>query len=77
MSEENSVEIEKRKENVFKFIKEKKDWFVYIILGFITFIGVWIRTLNIDGLKDIATNSWTLGPDLDPFLFLRWAKYIV
>src|SRR3989344_2517115 len=21
-------------------------------------------------------NDWTLGPDLDPFLFLRWAEYI-
>jgi len=77
MPDENSAEIEKRKESVLKFLKEKKDWFVYLILAFITFVGVWIRTLNIDGLKDITTNSWTLGPDLDPFLFLRWAKYIV
>ena len=29
------------------------------------------------GLWDIAANNWTLGPDLDPFLFLRWAQYIV
>ena len=29
------------------------------------------------GLWDITRDNWTLGPDLDPFLFLRWAKYIV
>src|SRR4030043_417950 len=26
------------------------------------------------GLWDITTNTWTLGPDLDPWLFLRYAK---
>ncbi|OGJ15888.1 hypothetical protein A3K73_01860 [Candidatus Pacearchaeota archaeon RBG_13_36_9] len=29
------------------------------------------------GLWDITTNTWTLGPDLDPWLFLRYAKAIV
>ena len=29
------------------------------------------------GLWDITTNSWTLGPDLDPWLFERYAKIIV
>ncbi|MEN9625893.1 MAG: hypothetical protein RL557_221 [archaeon] len=29
------------------------------------------------GLWDITTNSWTLGPDLDPWLFLRSAETIV
>ena len=29
------------------------------------------------GLWDITTNTWTLGPDLDPWLFLRYAKTIV
>src|SRR3989344_3095434 len=28
------------------------------------------------GLWDITTNSYTLGPDLDPWLFLRVAKTI-
>ena len=30
-----------------------------------------IRTSNIPGLKNAATGEWVLGPDLDPFLFLR------
>jgi len=29
------------------------------------------------GLWDITTNDWTLGPDLDPWLFTRYAKTIV
>jgi len=70
-------ELEKRKENVINFLKEKKTWIFYILLAFITFIGFYIRTRNISKLKDITTGTWTLGPDLDPFLFLRWAKDIL
>src|SRR3989344_3255710 len=29
------------------------------------------------GLWDITTNNWTLGPDLDPWLFLRTAESVV
>ncbi len=29
------------------------------------------------GLWDVTTNSWTLGPDLDPWLFERLAEYYV
>ena len=70
-------ELEDRKKKVLGFLKQKNTWMTYILLAFITFIGVYIRTRNIPKLKDITTGTWTLGPDLDPFLFLRWAKYIV
>ena len=70
-------DLEIRKEKVINFFKKKKDWIFYLILSFIVFIGMSIRTRNISKLKDISTGTWTLGPDLDPFLFLRWAKYIV
>jgi len=69
--------IEERKKKIIKFLKEKKDWIYYLILSFLIFIGVYLRSLNIPKLKDITTGTWTLGPDLDPFLFLRWAQYIV
>jgi len=69
--------VEQRKERMFKFIKQKTNWISYLLLGLITYIAVYIRTRNMGGLKDITTGTWTLGPDLDPFLFLRWAKYIV
>jgi asparagine N-glycosylation enzyme membrane subunit Stt3 len=77
MEKSESEILRERKEKVIKFLKEKKDWGVYIILSFIVLVSFRIRTLNIDKLKDITTRTWTLGPDLDPFLFLRWAKDIV
>ncbi len=35
-----------------------------------------IRTSNVPYLIDETTGEYTLGPDLDPFLFLRYAKTI-
>lgn len=74
-----------RKEKIVNFLKKRYDWIVYIVLAFIVYLSVRIRTrpmaINPNTGKpllwDIATDSWTLGPDLDPFLFLRWAEYIV
>ena len=73
----NNSEIEERKRKILKFLKEKKEWITYIILSGIIFVSLYIRTRNIPRLIDITTNDWTLAPDLDPFLFLRWAKDIV
>ncbi|MEI6731241.1 MAG: STT3 domain-containing protein [archaeon] len=52
-------------------------WIVYVILAALVVFAYWIRTLNLSKLRDITTGGWTLGPDLDPFLFLRWAKEIL
>src|SRR3989344_9157760 len=73
--EEANEVIEIRKEKIAQLLKGR-EWIYYIILAVITWIAVYIRTRNIPRLKDIATGTWTLGPDLDPFLFLRWAEYI-
>jgi len=73
---ENKDIVELRKEKIKKLFG-KNNIIYYIILLVITWLAVFIRTLNVDKLKDVTTNSWTLGPDLDPFLFLRWAEYIV
>ncbi|MBU0957464.1 MAG: hypothetical protein KKF56_01500 [Nanoarchaeota archaeon] len=57
-----------------------KDYFKLMflpILAWIVYIASFIRTRNLPGLRDVVTGGWTLGPDLDPFLFLRWAKDIV
>src|SRR3989338_4817771 len=75
--EHSEETIEKRKERVLFFLKQKKEWIYYIILLGIVYVGFYVRTLNISKLKDITTNDWALAPDLDPYLFLRWAKYIV
>jgi asparagine N-glycosylation enzyme membrane subunit Stt3 len=80
MEKETSVsekDIEKRKKQIVNFFKKSGSWIYYAILSFILFISVYIRTRNISKLKDITTGTWTLGPDLDPFLFLRWAQSIV
>ena len=69
--------ISKRKEEVIHFVKKRSIWIIYACLAVIVYIAVWIRTRNLSGLRDITTGGWTLGPDLDPFLFLRYAKYIV
>ena len=66
-----------RRGKVFSYLKSNYEWLTYLCLAIITYLAVKIRTNNLAGLKDITTNDWTLGPDLDPFLFLRWAKEIV
>ncbi len=69
--------VDKRKERVLSFLKSRTNWIVYALLALVVFIAVKIRTANIPGLRDVTTNDFTLGPDLDPFLFLRYAKTIV
>ncbi len=72
--------IEERKKKVFGFIKNNPYVLVIGALLILVALGVFLRSLPMTdhngqpGLWDITTNSWTLGPDLDPFLFLRYAK---
>ena len=72
----SGADIEKRKKDIVNLFKKSGNWIYYAILAVIVFVSVYIRTRNIPKLKDITTGTWTLGPDLDPFLFLRWAQYI-
>ena len=58
----------------------KKNWFwilIIVLLAAILIFNVFLRTQNVNQLKDITTGNYTLGPDLDPFLYLRLAKDIV
>lgn len=66
-----------RKEKLLKFFKNKYDWLIYVGLAIVVYLAVKIRTLNLSGLRDVTTGGWTLGPDLDPFLFMRYAKEII
>lgn len=78
--EEN--QLKERKEKIFSFFKKGQGW-VVIVLIIAIILGVYIRSLPMTdhngkpGLWDITTNTWALGPDLDPWLFLRNAKTIV
>ncbi len=69
--------IDKRKEQILTFARVKTSWIFYAILAVIVYISVKIRTANLPLLRDVTNSSWALGPDLDPWLFTRWAKYIV
>ncbi|MDP3881836.1 MAG: STT3 domain-containing protein [Nanoarchaeota archaeon] len=77
--------IRERKEKFIALIKTNYNWIAYILLAFIVWIAVKIRMAPMKinpatgkpGLWDITRDHWTLGPDLDPFLFLRWAKEII
>lgn len=73
----DDVVVERRKEAVANFFRKNPRIIIYVALIVLVVFAVWLRTLNTDKLRDVTTNDWTLGPDLDPFLFLRWAEYIV
>jgi asparagine N-glycosylation enzyme membrane subunit Stt3 len=83
--EEEQIEdklIEERKKKAIAFLKKE---YVYISIALLALVilGVYIRSLPMQdhggrpGLWDITTNTWTLGPDLDPWLFTRYAKTMI
>jgi len=77
--------IKQRKEKVVGFFKKNYNVLFAVILITLVILGVYIRyqPLSIHsetgkpGLWDATTNDYTLGPDLDPFLFLRYAKDMI
>jgi asparagine N-glycosylation enzyme membrane subunit Stt3 len=74
MDENELIEERKRKLKDFLF---KKNFIVIILLLVLLGLAWQIRTANLPGLKDITTGEYTLGPDLDPWVFYRYAKSIV
>jgi len=74
--------IEQRTKGFLKFFKKNSIW-VLGLLVIAIILGVYIRSMPMQdhggrpGLWDITTKDWTLGPDLDPWLFTRQAKTIV
>ncbi len=73
-TEENVID--ERKKKLAGFLSKRKSYIFYFLLAIIVAVSAYIRTRPIQGLKDVTTGTWTLGPDLDPYLFLRWAEYI-
>ncbi len=55
---------------------EKYKWIAIPVLIWLLIFTAQFRTANISQLTDIATGESTLGPDLDPYLYLRLAKEI-
>ncbi len=81
---EDNVKSVGREKKVLDFLKKKISWISFILLGIIIWINIRIRMLPLaistitgkPGLWDISRDTYTLGPDLDPFLFFRYAKTI-
>ena len=65
-------ELERRKEKIFNYFKESNNWLIYLIIGVITLFGTWIRTRNI-----WLFQNYNYIPDVDSYLFVRYAQYIV
>ncbi len=79
----NSDFIKERKDKFSKFFTKGQKW-VVVLLIIAIILGMYIRALPMTehqggnpGLYDITTKTWTLGPDLDPWLFLRSAETIL
>jgi len=76
-----NVALDKRKEKFLNFIKSPSFWVIGLLI-IAVILGVYIRSLPMQdhggrpGLWDIVRNDWTLGPDLDQWLFTRQAKII-
>jgi asparagine N-glycosylation enzyme membrane subunit Stt3 len=74
--------IEERKKKIAGFMKKSSLWVIGLLIIAII-LGIYIRSLPMQdhngkpGLWDITTNTWTLGPDLDPWLFERDAQEII
>ncbi len=65
-----------------EFFKKPNFWIVLLLITAII-LAVYIRVQPMmdhngnPGLWDVTTDTWTLGPDLDPWLFFRNAKQIL
>ncbi|HLD38610.1 MAG TPA: hypothetical protein VJA20_04170, partial [Candidatus Nanoarchaeia archaeon] len=68
-SEDELIKI--RKDKIINFLKKPEVWVIGLLI-IALILGIYIRSLPMSdhggnpGLWDVATNSWTLGPDLDP-----------
>ncbi|MEM1535858.1 MAG: STT3 domain-containing protein [Candidatus Pacearchaeota archaeon] len=75
--QENKEKKEQENKKEIKIFENKWSLIVFVMLIAIVALSIYLRTQNIPYLKDITTGNYTLGPDLDPFLYLRHAREIV
>jgi asparagine N-glycosylation enzyme membrane subunit Stt3 len=70
------VDLKEKREQLINFLRQKKNWIVYVILGVIIWFGSFIRTRNLGLLRDATTGKY-LPLALDPHIFLKYAQYIL
>jgi asparagine N-glycosylation enzyme membrane subunit Stt3 len=68
--------LEQRKKRVLSLLKPHKSFLVYFVLAVILWVGFFVRTRGINNLKDVTTGLH-VPLALDPFVFLRYARYIL
>ncbi len=68
--------ISNEREDLINFFKAKKEYLQYIILAVIIGFGAFIRTRNLSLLTDTTTGDY-IPLALDPYLFTRYANYII
>jgi asparagine N-glycosylation enzyme membrane subunit Stt3 len=68
--------LEKRQGNVVNYLKSKPLLLVYGVLALIGAFGFYVRTRNLPLLIDATTGKY-IPIALDPFVFLRYVKYLV
>ena len=79
---DENKEIQERSKKFLDFAKNRWVWTLAFLI-ILLILGIYIRSMPMQdhggkpGLWDITTDTWTLGPDLDPWLFLRTAESIV
>ena len=67
--------LEKRKEKAKEFLIKYANYLQYIALTIIVYISAYIRSRNLELLKDVTTGKY-ISLELDSTLFLRYAEYI-
>ena len=71
---ENNV-LKNRKEKIQNFLKKNINYLQYILLAIIVYIGVYVRSRNLELLKDVTTGKY-ISLELDSTIFLRYAREI-
>jgi asparagine N-glycosylation enzyme membrane subunit Stt3 len=61
---------------ILAFYNKKRLMFLPVMIWLLWTTAL-VRTSNMPLLKNAATGEWELGPDLDPYLFLRNAEEII
>lgn len=75
-SSNSNTSTEDEREKLILFLRQKKDYLQYILLAIIIGFGAFIRTRNLSLLKDVTTGDY-IPLALDPYLFTRYANYII
>ena len=68
--------IEQRKEKLKGFVKSHKNWFQYILLALIIYLSIFIRSQNLEELKDKTTGEY-ITAELDSTIYLKYAREAV